>query len=89
MLPFVLGVFPAIDADLYLVLQSKCSKPVDLTKNFATLEKHLKFEAPATNKTKFFYYINKLTSIHCLCISFFVVSNVLTIAYGKGHSGFD
>lgn len=57
-------------------------------KDFAALKKYLKIKAPAANKTKLFYYVNKLTDVHCLYISPFIASNILAIAHGEDHSGF-
>lgn len=80
--------FLATDADPYLAPRSECNELVDLIKDFTALKKHLELKALAVDKTKLFYYINKLTNMHCLCIPPFVVSNIFAIAYKKGHPGF-
>ena len=74
--------------DLYLALQPEGSEPIDVTKDFTALEKHPEFEAPAADKTKLLYHVNKLTGVHRLCISPSVAPDVLAIAHGEGHPGF-
>lgn len=51
-LPFVLVVPPAIDADPYLGSQPEHCEPFDVSKDFTALKKHPKLEAPAAEKTK-------------------------------------
>lgn len=59
-----------------------------MTKDFAALKKHLELEAPAPDKTKLLYYLNKLTGMYGLCISFIVALDVFAIAHKEGHPGF-
>lgn len=59
-----------------------------MTKGFTTLKKHSELEIPSTNKTKFFYYINKLTGVYYLCIPLYVIPDILAIAYREGYPGF-
>lgn len=87
-LPFVLDVPLATDADPYLASRPEGSEPIDVTKDFAALESHLELEVPAADKTKLFYHINKLTSVHRLCILPSVALVVLAIAHGEGYPGF-
>lgn len=87
-LPFVLGIPPAMDADPYLAPRPEGSELIDVTKDFATLEKHPDLEAPAPNKTKLLYHVNKLTGVHRLYIPPSIAPEVLAIAHGEGHLGF-
>ena len=84
----MLGVSPATDADLYLALQLESNELFDVTKSFATLERYPKLEIPAADKTKLFYYVNKLTSVDCFCILPSVALDLLGIAHGEGHLSF-
>lgn len=77
-----------MDADLYMTPQSKGSKPFDVAKDFAALKKHSELKAPAADKTKLLYYINKLTGMHHLCILSSVMPDILAITYRRGYSGF-
>ena len=88
MLPFVLSVPPATDVDPYLAPQPESSELVDVTKDFATLERHPDLEVLALDKTKFFYHMNKLTGVHRLCIPPPIAPEVFAIANGEGHLGF-
>lgn len=40
------------------------------------------------NKTKLFYYINRLISVYHLCIHSFIALDILTIVYEENHLGF-
>lgn len=77
-----------MNADLYLAPQPEHNKPFDLIKDVAALEKHPELEAPAANKTKFLYYINKMTGVHRLYITPSVVLDVLAIVHREGHLDF-
>lgn len=88
MLPFVLSFFPATDVDLYLAPRSEGNEPVDVAKDFATLEKHPELKVLAADMTMLFYYINKLTDVHHLCIPPFVTSDIFAKTHGEDHSGF-
>lgn len=59
-----------------------------MTKGFTILKKYSELETLSTDKTKFFYYINKLTGVYRLCIPFYVIPDILAIAYREGYSGF-
>lgn len=87
-LPFVLDVPPATDADPYLAPRPEGSEPIDMTKDFAVLESRLELKAPAADKTKLLYHINKLIGIHRLCIFPSVAQVVLAIAHEEGYPGF-
>lgn len=59
-----------------------------MTEDFAALEKYPEFDAPAPNKTKLLYHVNKFTDVYRLYILPFVAPDILTIAHGEGHLSF-
>lgn len=64
------------------------SKPVNVTKSFAALQKHFEFKTSAANQTKLFYYVKKLIDLQHLSISSFVGPNIFVIAIKKDNLSF-
>lgn len=59
-----------------------------MTKDFTALKKYSELKAPAADKTKLLYHVNKLTGVHHLCIPPFLAPDVLAIAHKEGYPGF-
>lgn len=45
-------------------------------------------DLPLSDKAKFLYHVNKLTSVYCLCIFLLVDSDILAIAHKEKYPGF-
>lgn len=89
----MLDLTPPIDVDPYfdLCLESK-TEVLLMPKFFGSLQKFLQPSSMdnllSPDKTKLLYHINKVTSVHCLCISLSVISDIFTIAYRKKRPSF-
>lgn len=90
---FVLGSILPTNAKLYLTphLEDE-AKLLPVAKVSRTLEKLLLSDNTDSflplDKTKLFYYVNKLTGFYHLCISLSIAPNILAIAHREGHLGF-
>lgn len=74
---------PPTDSDPYLNLRPDGDE--DLLPRFAVIEETSE-ELPAPDKSRLFYHVNRITNVHRLCISPFMASDILAVAYGEGHS---
>lgn len=84
---FILDFFPATDGDPYLASQPKSGMLTNLAEDFAVLKNPI-VDSPAPNKSKLFYYINKLTGIYRLYIPPSVAPDIFAIAYREGYPDF-
>lgn len=74
-----------MDSEFYLTLYLDSNEDLPLNSiNIGEIPE----EFPILNKSKLFYYINRLTNIHRLCIPPFVVLDILSITHRESHSGF-
>lgn len=89
----MLGLTPPTNADLYLAPYPEDEPKVLPTPEISWLlekppQPNNMDDLPSPHKTKLLYHVNKVTSIHRLCIPPSVAPDILTMGYGKGHPGF-
>lgn len=93
----VLGFLSPTNTELYLAVRPKNATLLPngisslkklLANHIACLKELLAIRLLVSNQIKLFYYINRLTKMHYLCIFSFIAPNILIITYGKSHPSF-
>lgn len=77
-----------MDADPYLAPRPEIGEPTNLDKDFAALKKRPVVNAPAPDKSKLLYHVNRLIGVYCLYIPPFVAPDILPIVHGESYPGF-
>lgn len=87
MLSFMLGLIPPTDAILYITPYSKGNESV--TNNALFIQHRPKINKLLTSdKSKFLYYINKLTIVYWLYSLLSIALDILIIIYKESPPGF-